>query len=685
MGRLEKVERETVAAHVQGCKECQDALDRLTVSPGVANRRETAQSQPLSDGEARLVQHVKSLGPPVLQDVLLGGRNGERGEPPQCAEGAEIYATSTFQATRSANNHPSIAGFAIVREIGRGGMGIVYEAEEKSLNRSVALKVLPAGALNERKQVQRFEREAKAAARLHHTNIVPVFGVGQQGGQPYYVMQYIEGLGLNAVLRELRRLRQGQAAGGELPSGADENESVHGSEGQDPGGLRAVEVAISLGNGEFGAAGKSYPANSAEIENSGETAVVSRPSVRECDTPTDPSSFLVSGSSELSSRSRDRRGFYQSVARIGLQVAEALEYANGEGVLHRDIKPSNLLLDARGRLWLTDFGLAKMVDSEDLTHTGDFVGTLRYMAPERFRGVCDERSDIYSLGLTLYEMLALRPAFDASDRHKLIECVLHTEPPRLRKLVPAVPRDLATIIDKAIAHAPEGRYATAAALGDDLRRFVEGRSIRARRTSAVERGVRWCKRNPWAAAFLVALVTGLIGSTWLAVRATGAERTARNAEAATHKEWGRAENEARLARKAEQTAQAERKRAEEEAEIANSVKDFLNKDVLAQASVDNQDLLGGKPDPNITVRTALDRAAAEISDKFKGRPLVEASIRLTIGETYQQLGLFKEARPQLELAHDLRRRTLGDDDPETCAAWANCSSATTSLPRPSHS
>jgi eukaryotic-like serine/threonine-protein kinase len=642
--RLEIVEREAIADHVQACKACQDALDRLTVSPGAPNRRETKQSRPLTDGEARLVQHVKSLGPPVLEDVDTGGRNGEQDEQRQRADGAEIHPANTFQAARSANSYPSIAGFIIVREIGRGGMGIVYEAEEKSLNRAVALKVLPPGALSEGKQVQRFEREAKAAARLHHTNIVPVFGVGQQDGQPYYVMQYIEGLGLNAVLGELRRLRQGKAADGELPSGAEETKSVHGSERQDPGGLRAVEVAISLGNGEFGATGKRSPEESAEIEHSGDTVIVAPKFVRECNTPTDPSSLFGAGSSELSSRSRDRRGFYLSVARIGLQVAEALEYANGEGVLHRDIKPSNLLLDARGRVWLTDFGLAKMVDSEDLTHTGDFVGTLRYMAPERFRGMCDERSDVYSLGLTLYEMVALRPAFDASDRHKLIECVLHTEPPRLRKLVPTVPRDLATIIEKMIAPGPERRYATAAALADDLRRFVNGRSITARRASAAERAVRWCRRNPWVAVSLVLLVLGTALSGWQAVRATFAERTARRAEA---------------------SALTQRKRAEDEAEIAEAINEFLNDDLLAQASSDAQATPDNVADPDIKVRTLLDRAAGRISGKFADKPLVEASIRRTIGNTYYKLGLVPAATLHLERALELYQKAVGEENVST--------------------
>ena len=175
------------------------------------------------------------------------------------------------------------------------------------------------------------------------------------------------------------------------------------------------------------------------------------------------------------------------MARIGVQVADALAHAASQGILHRDIKPSNLLLDDTGNVWVTDFGLAKAAsDGDDLTHTGDVVGTLRYMAPERFNGQGDLRSDVYSLGLTLYELLALRPAFDEADRNKLIKQVMHDEPVRPRKLNPGVPRDLETVVLKAIARDPAHRYQTPADMAEDLKRFVEDRPVRARRAS--ERG-----------------------------------------------------------------------------------------------------------------------------------------------------------------------------------------------------
>ncbi|MCI0463836.1 MAG: tetratricopeptide repeat protein, partial [Gemmataceae bacterium] len=207
------------------------------------------------------------------------------------------------------------------------------------------------------------------------------------------------------------------------------------------------------------------------------------------------------------------------VARIGMQAAEALAHAHVQGILHRDIKPSNLLLDEHGTVWVTDFGLARAEGLDDMTHTGEVVGTLRYLAPERFRGQADGRSDVYSLGLTLYELLTHRPAFDAPNREQLIQQVTRAEPPPPRRLRPGIPRDLETIILKAIAREPAHRYNSAADLAEDLRRFLADRPILARRVRLGERVWRWCRRNPVPAAlltaFLLALLGGLGGVTWM--------------------------------------------------------------------------------------------------------------------------------------------------------------------------
>ena len=187
-------------------------------------------------------------------------------------------------------------------------------------------------------------------------------------------------------------------------------------------------------------------------------------------------------------------------------------------MLHRDVKPSNLLLDPKGNVWVADFGLAKASDTEDLTHSGDIIGTIRYMAPERFAGKCNARSDVYALGLTLYELLALRPAFAAADRHELMRRVMSEDPERLRGQVPNFPRDLDTIVTKAIAREPAERYASAAALAEDLQRFLDDKPIRARRITAGEQAWRWARRNPLvtclAAGLLVALLGGLVAVSW---------------------------------------------------------------------------------------------------------------------------------------------------------------------------
>src|SRR5262249_11846177 len=299
-----------------------------------------------------------------------------------------------------------------------------------------------------------FKREARAVARLHHSNIVPVHGVGEEGGLHYYVMQFIQGQGLDQVLAALRRLRQAPGAPAEGPAAA---------------------VAQSQLSALFAS-----PA--------GDVAASDRGSVTNVHLP---------GQSEGSSLAEAGWPYWHGVARIGVQVADALAYASSQGILHRDIKPSNLLLDTRGTVWVTDFGLAKAeTDRDDVTHTGDIVGTLRYMAPERFEGKADVRSDVYALGLTLYELLTLRPAFEETDRQRLIAQVMKEEPTRPRKLDPRIPRDLETIVLKAIAREPAQRYQTPAEMAEDLQRFLDDRPILARRLGLVPRARRWCRRNP---------------------------------------------------------------------------------------------------------------------------------------------------------------------------------------------
>jgi serine/threonine protein kinase/WD40 repeat protein len=351
--------------------------------------------------------------------------------------------------------------YRIVREIGRGGMGVVYEAVQESLGRRVALKVLPADR-NNGPFLERFRREARAAAGLHHTNIVPVFGVGEHNGTHFYVMQYIEGRGLDDVLRDIRQLRDAE---------------------------RPIEPTTQ----------------------NGPKANISTEEVRHAKT-SESGGAKGATSVHRSSHAICSTDVARSVARLGVQAAEALHHAHNQGVFHRDVKPSNLLLDEQGTLWIADFGLAKAEDSADLTHSNDLVGTLRYMAPERFRGVADARSDVYSLGATLYELVAQRPPFDGPDRLGLMDRIAHGAPTPLSQVDPTLPRDLETIIGKALANDRRDRYATAGEMADDLRLFLADRPIRARRANWREHAWRWAKRRPAVAALAAAVIVLLAAS-----------------------------------------------------------------------------------------------------------------------------------------------------------------------------
>jgi serine/threonine protein kinase len=263
-----------------------------------------------------------------------------------------------------------LGDFRILREIGRGGMGVVFEAEQESLGRRVALKVLPLGVAQQTSYLERFRREARAVARLHHTNIVPVYGVGEERGICYYAMQLIQGQALDVVLREIKRLRRPSAAA-KGPAELHLAPTVAQTVAHSLLGERIPEPASNASNSDV--LGSSQPAISAQ-----------------------PSRTDLSDQTGV--------GYYRRIALLGVQAAEGLAHAHGQGVLHRDIKPSNLLLDTHGTLWITDFGLAKAEDGAGLTQAGDIVGTLRYMAPERFEGKADARSDVYAVGLTLYEL-----------------------------------------------------------------------------------------------------------------------------------------------------------------------------------------------------------------------------------------------------------------------------------------
>jgi serine/threonine protein kinase len=343
-----------------------------------------------------------------------------------------------------------LGDFRLLREIGRGGMGVVYEAEQLSLGRRVALKVLPFAATLDPKQLQRFKNEAQAAAGLHHSHIVPVHAVGIERGVHYYAMQFIDGQNLAAVIEELRLMAGLEAlASGKPPQGPST-------------GIKELAV------------GCQGPA------------------------PPHPAEKTPPPGAHGTAHSLDSPAHWRTVAQLGVQAAEALEHAHQLGVVHRDIKPANLLVDARSHLWITDFGLAHCQSDARLTLTGHVVGTLRYMSPEQagaMRRPVDHRTDIYSLGATLYELLTLEPVFDGRGREELLCQIALIEPRPLRRVRKAVPTDLETVVLKALAKDPDERYTTAQELADDLRRFLEHKPLRAKPPTLLQRARKWARRH----------------------------------------------------------------------------------------------------------------------------------------------------------------------------------------------
>lgn len=307
---------------------------------------------------------------------------------------------------------PQLGGYRVVREIARGGMGVVYQATDTQLGRNVAIKMIRGDYVVDRSIVERFTTEAKAVAKLDHPNIVPVYDFGDFEGQPFFAMAYVDGESLaDRVLRD-----------GPLP-------------------------------------------------------------------PT-------------------------TAAKMMIDIISAVQHAHDRGVIHRDIKPQNILVQGNGKVQVTDFGLAKFQDTNStLTRNGQILGTPAYMPPEQAVGDSSsygERADIYSLGATLYYLLTARPPFQAAGLNEILRQVIDVEPIRLRQLDPSLPKDLETICLKCLAKDPQLRYTTAAAMGDDLKRWLNGEPILAKRSGVARKVWMWCRRKPIAAGFTATAVLATI-------------------------------------------------------------------------------------------------------------------------------------------------------------------------------
>ena len=371
-----------------------------------------------------------------------------------------------------------IGDYRLAREIGRGGMGVVYEALQLSLGRRVALKILPFAAVLDPRQIARFQNEAQAAAQLHHPNIVPVYAIGSDRGTYFYSMQLIDGQSLDQAIADLQ-------------SGCDILSTPRLPTAAAEPGLNCNRNATTM------------TASLVHVDNASLSDGSS----------TLPNMALARPELVTTVRSVRSRNHLQRVAELGVQAAEALQFAHEHGIVHRDIKPSNLLIDRNGKLWVSDFGLAQCAGVAGLTQSGDVIGTLRYMSPEQAAGKThwiDNRTDIYSLGLTLYELITLQPVVFGSDRVQMLRQIADNEPMAMRKINPTVPADLENIILKSLSKEREDRYATAGDMAADLQRFLDGRTPLARRPSLVDRAARWVSRHARAVALSGAILLGLL-------------------------------------------------------------------------------------------------------------------------------------------------------------------------------
>ncbi len=441
----------------------------------------------------------------------------------------------------------AFGGFDLLDELGRGGMGVVWRARQRSTGRIVALKTIRGDLLGLDKARLRFRREIEAVSKLHHPGICTVYEAGEVDGVPFVAMHYVDGASLLAHLG--------------ANSGAPTNRTTTGTA---PG-------AATTGTGTH--------------TNEGVRATV--------------------------------RWFEK--------VARALHHAHSAGILHRDIKPGNLMFAADGEPVVLDFGLARAEesDAQALTATGDELGTPAYMSPEQISPAgrrLDRRTDIYSLAVTMYELLAGRHPFASPTRESLYRAILAGDAPLLSQYNRHASADLCVAIATAMDVDRDRRYETAAAFADDLARVLAHEPIVARRPSPLARTLRWMRREPLVATLLVALLVGICGTTFFALRAE------------------------RLRGEAVVLQQA----ADTEAQIAKRVTDFL----VGLFEVADRSAYRGR---TITAREVLDVGSRRIATELAGEPLVQARLLTTMGSVHQHLGEFDVAREQFEQALALRR------------------------------
>ena len=513
----------------------------------MVHRGAAADPSLLNDAEGRVVaaaidyqQQWETGNRPSREDYLA--KHAEIGDQlAPCLDAIDFFFSvlSPVNSDEKRRTPERLGDFRILRRLGAGGMGIVFEAEQTSLQRRVALKVLPSVAALDIRALQRFQHESQAAAVLKHPNIVPVFAVGQQEGVHYFVMQLIDGISLSALLQVMRTSR----SAGNVSSGT----------------TLSFEKDIT-------------PCEHLEVVLRREMSA--------------PVTFPISSEFGTSD-------YFRTIARLTRDAALALQHAHEVGVIHRDVKPANLLLDKEGKIWITDFGLAKLPGS-DLTGSADIMGTLRYMAPEQASGKTvslDARSDVYSLGATLYELVTLRRAFDAGSQEALLHQVLTDEPIAPRTLLQRIPVDLETITLKALAKEPSERYPSASEFAQDLQRFLKDEPIVAQPPSLGRRAAKWMRRNRELTASIaislpLLLLAGVVG---LSIGTYQLDEQRRAAEKALERE-SKALSEANIAN----TQAAQRLKAEQAARSSERQMGYFHAVSLAHAEAENGNLEAAK-------------------------------------------------------------------------------------------
>ena len=461
--------------------------------PGPDAQRDEFDSSDAPEGlESLLGEYIDRLNSGDEIDALeIVDRHPVLG--PAIIRALETYAGRPFGG--AAVRRDSLGDFELRREVGRGGMGVVYDAWQRSMQRRVALKVLPGGFLEDIRTVARFEREARIAADLRHPSLVPVYCLGVEDDVPHYAMEFVEGETLGSVLRLWRR---------GLDSGDTDASRLRRDFLLDLSSRRDVTTTK-------GAASHEQTAN--------EKDAVSSESLRGAAPASDPGGRSVPVPESVD------RDYCRCVAELFAGVAEALHEAHERGIVHRDVKPSNLMLDSAGRLRVLDFGLARDEGSVTLTRSRGVVGTPHYMSPEQARGrAVDRRTDVFSLGVTLYETLSLDLPFAGDEVEEVLRNLRGREASPLRQRNARVPRDLDTVVMKCLSRDPDSRYLTAEALAQDLRRFVRGAPVESRPPSRLGRAGRWVSHHRALTGWLGA--AGLISLVlvWLTIALVSARR-----------------------------------------------------------------------------------------------------------------------------------------------------------------